>query len=53
MKESEFWRCTPKKLFALLEAHNRANSVEENEEKSSKPQKMTLEDLRSMQTCRK
>lgn len=23
MNESEFWRCTPRKLFALLQVHNK------------------------------
>ena len=54
MSEKEFWRITPRKLFSLLDAHNRANEVEETETKvENKPQKMTLEDLRSLQTIRK
>ena len=52
MTEKEFWSITPRKLFSLLNAHNKANSVEETETKNE-PQKMTLEDLRSMQTARK
>lgn len=51
MNEEQFWRCTPRKLFALLEAHNRANAVDEAEKPQA--QKMTLEDLRSLQTVRK
>ncbi|MGF7046402.1 hypothetical protein J2T13_000878 [Paenibacillus sp. DS2015] len=31
MSEAGFWRCTPKKLFALLEIHQKVNGLGEAE----------------------
>ena len=49
MTEEVFWRTTPRKFFALLGAHNRANTNDESEEK--KPNKevprATLEDMKA------
>ena len=39
---------TPRKLFALLDAHNRANSVEEDNKEKIEP--MKLEDMLALQT---
>jgi len=36
MPEPLFWRTTPRKLHALLDAHVRANSPEQAEKKPSK-----------------
>ena len=45
MSESIFWKCTPKKLFSLLEAHNKANTVDEEENKpKQKVEKLSLEE---------
>jgi hypothetical protein len=44
MNEKEFWKCTPRKLFMLIDAHNRANSEEEEGE----PELLTLEELIAM-----
>ena len=47
MTEQGFWKCTPCKLFALLEAHNKANTVDEdnNEYKpKQKVEKLSLEE---------
>ena len=52
MSEKLFWRTTPRKLFSLLDAHNKANSVDE-EDKKQEPEKMTLEGLLALQTARK
>lgn len=52
MSEELFWRTTPRKLFSLLDAHNKANSVDE-EDKKQEPEKMTLEGLLALQTARK
>ncbi|MHB8984052.1 MAG: phage tail assembly chaperone [Carboxydocellales bacterium] len=35
MTENEFWRCTPRKLFALWNAHKRYNSSPEEQNKPS------------------
>jgi len=43
MKEEEFWRCTPRKLFALADVHIKMMSPE-NKEKQE-PQRLTLEEL--------
>ncbi len=47
MSDSEFWRSTPAKLFALLDYHNK---IESPNEKGIKPpsatRKMTLDDFR-------
>lgn len=32
MDEAALWRCTPKKLFALLEVHQKVNGLSEPEE---------------------
>ena len=54
MNEKEFWKVTPRKLFSLLDAHNKANSVDEEDEAPKRePQRMTLEELRALQTVRK
>ena len=53
MDEKEFWKATPRKLFSLLDAHNRANSVDEEDKPKQEPQRMTLEELRALQTARK
>jgi hypothetical protein len=47
MDERTFWKTTPRKFFALLDAHNRANTYEETEEKTSnqKVEPATLEEL--------
>jgi hypothetical protein len=29
MREEDFWKCTPRKLFALLDIHLEANMTEE------------------------
>jgi len=49
MTESVFWRCTPIKLFALLDAHNRANTPDEenNAKPKQKAEKLTLEEAMS------
>lgn len=48
MTEGTFWKCTPKKLFALLEAHNKANTIDEDENGEYKPkekvEKLSLEE---------
>ena len=48
MTETTFWKCTPIKLFALLDAHNRANTPSEDEENSVQPkqkvEKLSLEE---------
>ena len=54
MNEEEFWKTTPRKLFSLLDAHNKAESIdEEDSTKKQEPQRMTLEELRALQTVRK
>jgi len=45
MSEAEFWRCTPRKLFALAEVHIEAHSVKEQEKKE--PERLTLKELLS------
>lgn len=53
MDSRTFWRTTPRKFFALLEAHNRANTVEEDDEvkvekfKKGKVEPATLEDMKA------
>jgi hypothetical protein len=32
--EDTFWRCSPRKLLALLEVHKRINGIEAEEEKA-------------------
>ena len=43
MTEVEFWKSFPRKLFVLLDRHNKANSVEEAKPKNV--EKMTMQDL--------
>ena len=47
MTEEKFWKLTPRKFFALMESHNRANSVDEDENKKE-AEPLTLEELRAM-----
>ena len=48
MTEIQFWSCTPRKLFALLDAHNKANTIDDDEnvveQKPQKAEKLTLEE---------
>ncbi|WP_353928758.1 hypothetical protein [Desulfofundulus kuznetsovii] len=44
MSEEEFWRCTPRKLHALLEVHARINSPD-SKDKPLAGQPATLDDL--------
>lgn len=48
MNESTFWGCTPRKLFALLETHNKVNTIDEDgnsQNEYSKPKKQKAEKL--------
>lgn len=50
MSDATFWRCTPNKLFAILGAHNKANSTDEEDNKGQpkqKVEKLTLEEAMS------
>ena len=52
MTEESFWSYTPRKFFALLEAHNRANSTDDEEKKTAtkdnqKVESVTLEELQA------
>ena len=47
MSEEQFWRTTPRKLFALLEIHNKLNSYDEEEQKAKEAEPLTLEEFRS------
>lgn len=47
MSEEQFWRTTPRKLFALLEVHNKLNSYDEEEQKEKEAEPLTLEEFRS------
>ena len=45
MREEEFWRITPRKLFALLGVHNKLNNPESEENQPKKEvRKLTLEE---------
>jgi len=46
MREEEFWRITPRKLFALLGVHNKLNNPDSEEENQPKKEakKLTLEE---------
>jgi hypothetical protein len=50
MTEEQFWKTTPRKFFALVDSHNRANCIEDEEEKSNnkKVEPLTLEELMAM-----
>ena len=49
MSEKEFWRITPRKLFALLDSHRRANTPPEEGESQSKAEPITsLEELMAL-----
>ncbi|WP_337039328.1 hypothetical protein [Paenibacillus illinoisensis] len=37
MQETVFWRCTPKRLFALWEIHKRVNGLEEKDAAPNDP----------------
>ena len=56
MDEYTFWNCTPRKFFALLDAHNRANTVDDDDDKKSKSnskvEPVTLEELKAWSTKR-
>lgn len=43
MSEEEFWRCTPRKLYAMLEVHFRLHSTDEQKEQ----ERLTLQELLS------
>lgn len=45
MSEAEFWRCTPRKLFALAEVHLKVHSGEGQKEKPQ--ERLTLQELLS------
>ena len=52
MDEKSFWSYTPRKFFALLEAHNRANSTDDEDTKTTikdnqKVEPVTLEELQA------
>ncbi|WP_139822814.1 hypothetical protein [Tuberibacillus sp. Marseille-P3662] len=33
MSDDEFWRSTPRKLYAMIQVHKQANGLEEEEDK--------------------
>ncbi|WP_200760454.1 hypothetical protein [Effusibacillus dendaii] len=48
MSEEKFWRCTPRKLFALADRHIQANTVSKDKEKpSGEPERLTVQELLS------
>lgn len=38
MTEDEFWKCTPRKLFTLLDIHGEINGNSENQNKVTSPE---------------
>lgn len=49
----EFWKCTPRKFFTLLDVHNEFNTLDEDKDRKQKktsgePPKMTMEELMAM-----
>lgn len=52
MDEETFWKSTPRKFFALLDAHNKANTYDDKDEgktalSNQKVESVTLEELQA------
>lgn len=46
MSEQEFWKCTPRKLFALTDVHVKLNSPEKQKKEKPK-ERLTIKELMS------